>query len=159
MIEDFATRRPTMKKAYVGAVIAAASAVTFAAAAVAGDKPGAGRPLEATLTGAAEVPGPGDADGSGTFVARVNAGRGEVCYELKVQDIAAASAAHIHEGAEGVAGDIVVPLDAPTSGESDGCATIDRELAMALIRTPENYYVNVHNADFPLGAVRGQLAK
>jgi hypothetical protein len=26
-------------------------------------------------------------------------------------------------------------------------------------QNPENFYVNVHNADFPDGAVRGQLSK
>jgi CHRD domain len=118
-----------------------------------------GRPLTATLTGAAEVPGPGDADGRGTFSATVNPGKGEVCYRLSVSMIDAASAAHIHKGAAGVAGPVSVALQAPAGGSSNGCVAVSRELAMALVQSPGDYYVNVHNAAFASGAVRGQLGK
>jgi hypothetical protein len=30
---------------------------------------------------------------------------------------------------------------------------------MDIIKNPGNYYVNVHNAEFPKGAIRGQLVK
>ena len=117
----------------------------------------AGRPFSTTLTGAAEVPGPGDPDGSGTAVLTVNPGAREICYTLTVEGIAPSIAAHIHVGTAGVAGPVVVPLNPPTGGTSSGCATVDRELALAIIRDPQNYYVNVHNADYPAGALRGQL--
>lgn len=116
-----------------------------------------GRPLSATLTGAAEVPGPGDPDGSGTARITVNPGKGEVCYELSVLNIAPAIAAHIHEAPVGVAGPIRVTLTPPTSGSSAGCVSVSRELAKEIIKDPSDYYVNVHNAPFPGGAVRGQL--
>jgi CHRD domain len=35
---------------------------------------------------------------------------------------------------------------------------LDKNLLKAIIRNPQDYYVNVHNAPFPNGAVRGQLA-
>jgi hypothetical protein len=35
----------------------------------------------------------------------------------------------------------------------------EREDAKDIVQTPENYYVNVHNAEYPGGAVRGQLSK
>src|SRR5688572_3191903 len=57
-----------------------------------------GRPISATLTGAAEVPGPGDPDGAGTATIRLNQGKKQVCYELSVSNIAAATLAHIHRG-------------------------------------------------------------
>lgn len=38
-----------------------------------------GRRLSTTLTGAAEVPGPGDPDGSGTATLRLNPGQEEIC--------------------------------------------------------------------------------
>jgi hypothetical protein len=117
-----------------------------------------GAPLSATLTGAAEVPGPGDPDGEGTAAITVNPGQGEVCFELAVSDIAPATAAHIHVGPVGVAGPVVVGLAPPTSGMSSGCSAVDRELALAIVQDPGGYYVNVHNAPFPAGAVRGQLS-
>lgn len=118
-----------------------------------------GRPLSTTLTGAAEVPGPGDPDGSGTANLRLNPGQGEICYDLSVTGIAPARAAHIHVGTSDVAGPVVVPLAAPTSGSSSACATVDRDLILAIIQNPEQYYVNVHNAEYPAGALRGQLSK
>jgi hypothetical protein len=53
----------------------------------------------------------------------------------------------------------VVPLEAPTDGSSEGCATVERALAQEMIRDPAAFYVNVHNAPFGPGAVRGQLGR
>ena len=118
-----------------------------------------GRPLTTTLTGAAEVPGPGDTDGTGTASITLNHGQGEVCYELTVDKIAAANAAHIHIGAVDKAGPPVLNLTPPTNGTSKGCAPLDKEKIKDIVQNPANYYVNVHNAEFPDGAVRGQLGK
>jgi hypothetical protein len=118
-----------------------------------------GRPLSADLTGAAEVPGPGDPDGSGSFSMTVNPGQGEICYTLTASDIAPATAAHIHVGTADVAGPVVVGLTAPTDGASSACVSVARELATDILKHPEQYYVNVHNAEFPPGAIRGQLSK
>jgi hypothetical protein len=119
-----------------------------------------GRPFATTMTGAAEVPGPGDPDGSGTASITLNHGQTEICFELTVLGIAPATAAHIHIGGAGVAGPVVVPLAPPTSGTSSGCVTgVDPALVKAIIQSPQEYYVNVHNADFPAGALRGQLSK
>lgn len=51
-----------------------------------------------------------------------------------------------------MAGSVVVPLSF-----GDDCASVSRELALALLRSPADYYVNVHTAAFPAGALRGQL--
>lgn len=116
-----------------------------------------GRPLEASLTGAAEVPGPGDPDGSGEAFLTLNQGRGEICFQLSGLDIAPATAAHIHRGPAGVAGPVVVGLAPPTSGFSSGCVSVDRDLVKEIRQNPAGFYVNVHNAPFPAGAIRGQL--
>ncbi len=118
-----------------------------------------GRPLTATLTGAAEVPGPGDADGTGTAKITPNPGQGQVCFELTVSNIGTATAAHIHTGTADVAGPVLVGLAAPGSGSSKGCVDLDKEKVKEIIQNPANYYVNVHNTEFPGGAVRGQLSK
>ena len=118
-----------------------------------------GRKLMTSLSGAMEVPGPGDTDGTGTFSATFNPGQTKVCYTLSVAKIATATMAHIHRGAAGAAGPVVVALMAPASGKSSACATVSRDLAKELINTPEGFYVNVHNAVYPAGAVRGQLMK
>jgi CHRD domain-containing protein len=130
-----------------------------AVAGTAGAVQAGGRSLSTTLTGAAEVPGPGDPDGTGTATLSVNPGLGQICYELTVSGIAPATAAHIHVGAVTEAGPVVVPLEPPTGGSSSGCAEVSRELALAILKSPSDYYVNVHNAEFPAGAVRGQLSK
>ena len=124
-----------------------------------------GRPLTTALTGAAEVP-PGDLDGSGTATITVNPGQEVVCWEISVQDITLpATAAHIHVGAAGTAppDNVVVTLSAPvagldpTRGFASGCTTVERDLALDILKNPEDYYVNVHTTLFPDGAIRGQL--
>jgi CHRD domain len=120
-----------------------------------------GRPLTASLTGAAEVPGPGDTDGSGTATLRLNPGQGKVCFALTAAKITLpAAAAHIHTGAAGVAGDVLVGLAAPdATGVSGGCVSAPRATVKAILKAPAGYYVNVHTSDFAGGAIRGQLAK
>jgi hypothetical protein len=118
-----------------------------------------GRPLYATLTGAAEIPGPGDPDGSGTARLRLNQGQGTVCFEIKVKDIAAPTAAHIHSGVASSSGPVVVGLSAPVNGVAVGCASASKELVKAIRQSPGNYYVNIHTADYPAGALRGQLSR
>jgi hypothetical protein len=143
-----------MRLARLSIAILVVSSVLLATAGVA---VAGGRPLAATLSGAAEVPGPGDPDGTGHAQVWVNPGQAEVCYELHASGIQPATAAHIHVGAADVAGPVVVPLAAPTAGSSSGCAEVDRGLALAIVRNPSRYYVNVHNAEYPAGAIRGQL--
>jgi hypothetical protein len=129
--------------------------------ALAGTALAGGRHFSTTLTGAEEVPGPGDPDGSGTVTLTLNPGAGEVCFEIMVSNITLpAIGAHIHEGPAGVAGPVDVTLTPPdASGMSSGCVSVDREEIMEIIQEPEEYYVNVHTTDFPDGAIRGQLSK
>lgn len=114
--------------------------------------------LSGELSGDEERPGPGDPDGGGTFEITLHSRRGEICYRLTVEDIQPATAAHIHAGVAGEAGPISVKLEPPADGSAEGCVVVDRDLINAISNRPASYYVNVHNAELPAGAVRGQLA-
>lgn len=108
--------------------------------------------LHATLTGAAETP-KGDPDGRGTAEVKIN-GR-QVCWEITASKIGKPQAAHIHKGKPGVAGPVIVPFGA--TYKSKGCMRTTAANASAIAAKPGSYYVNVHNAKYPGGAVRGQL--
>ena len=139
-------RRPTLLAALVLAIVLLAAVPVVAATRV---------NLEASLTGEKEVPGPGDPNGRGEADVKVH--KAKVCYELEVERIKPATAAHIHRGAPNVAGPIVVELKAPTDGSSEGCKAISKQLSKNLRDNPSHYYVNVHNDPYPDGALRGQL--
>jgi CHRD domain len=153
---------------FLALALAALAALALAGAASAARLDGAdhgGRPFSTVLTGEQEVDpvtgavGVGDPDGSGTATITVNPGQEEVCWAIRAEGITLpATAAHIHEAPVGVAGPVVVALSPPdASGFSSGCATLEREEALEILKNPEDYYVNVHTTDFPNGAIRGQL--
>ena len=118
-----------------------------------------GTALTADLKGANEVPA-ADPDGSGNATFHMIRGAALICYSITVADIMLpATAAHIHVGAAGTNGNVVVPLKAPdASGKSAGCVASSRTLVAAILDTPSGYYANVHTTDFPAGAIRGQLS-
>lgn len=139
-------------------IVLLALVLTMAVAAAAYAATGDNIRRTASLWGANEIPGPGDANGSGEATIKINMDKRQICYTLTARRIAPATMAHIHAGPAGVAGPVVVPLNAPTDGKSTGCAQdVDPTLLRAILRNPGQYYVNVHNAEFPGGAIRGQL--
>lgn len=115
--------------------------------------------LRANLTGEVEVP-KGDPDASGT--ASIKVSDSQVCFDVRWTGIKA-TASHIHLAPEGKAGAIVVPFfksSTPLSATSkSGCTEVSATLAKAIANNPSAYYVNVHDTQFPKGAIRGQLAK
>jgi hypothetical protein len=121
-----------------------------------------GRPLRARLSGANEVPGPGDPDATGAAKVAANIGQRRICFDLSIANVTDVTAAHIHKGAVGVAGPVVVPLTPlPAVGETaHGCVNgLDKALVKDILKHPSDYYVNVHSSDYPAGAARGQLSK
>jgi hypothetical protein len=132
------------------AIAAVVALVAVTTAAGAGHK--GGTSLHAMLTGKAETP-KGDPDGSGTAEVKIN-GK-SVCWEIKASKVAAATAAHIHKGGPGVAGPVVVPFGG--AYKAKGCTTTTAAVAAAIRKSPSAYYVNLHNAKYPGGALRGQL--
>jgi hypothetical protein len=72
--------------------------------------------------------------------------------------------AHIHQGAKGMSGPVVVDLmPAFETGESaymsKTCVETTADTASQLIADPAGYYVNIHSDGHPDGAMRGQLSK
>jgi hypothetical protein len=114
------------------------------------------QPYGATLNGAQEVPGPGDTDGSGIAVVTIDGTT--IRYSVLTQGIGAPTAAHIHAGAAGSAGAPVVTLD-HNMLMSGAASNIDAALINQIKSNPAGYYINVHTAEFPNGAVRGQLVE
>ena len=115
--------------------------------------------LVTRLSGAEEInpttgaSGAGDPDGGGSASIRLNAEEGMVCWQISFKGIETPFAAHIHAAPKGSNGSVVVPLNPVASG----CTTADATLIQAIIDSPGQYYVNVHNTPYPGGALRGQL--
>ena len=148
-----------MRRRIALAVIPAALCMVLGSTVPASAAPG---PASSTiLSGAAEVPGPGDPNGVGVAVATPQPGQSRVCIDIRYRNIDPPTGAHIHEAPPGVAGPIVVdftPFIATSpAGRIRGCTTTTPELAADIAANPSDYYVNVHNPAFPAGAIRGQL--
>ena len=114
--------------------------------------------LKATMTGAEEVPGPGDPDGKGTATIVLDDAKNTACYTFTYENIGKPTAAHIHTGAKGVAGPPVVDFKIVTNGDK-GCVPVDPTTLKAIEGNPGGHYVNIHTSEYGNGALRGQLAK
>jgi hypothetical protein len=119
--------------------------------------------LATSLTGSEEVPGPGDTSATGQAWVTIEGNK--VCWKVTWSGLSQpATASHIHKAAKGAAGDVVVPFFGDNvkpngKGVDQRCATVqDLALLEGLKSNPQNYYVNVHTAQLPKGAIRGQLA-
>jgi hypothetical protein len=151
-----------MRRSLALLVVVVAAALALAGVATAAD---AGRPFSTALTGAAEVPGPGDPDATGQADITLNQGLNQVCFDLSWENVdGTVAAAHIHVGAADTFGGVVVPLflDQMFAGtdEASGCVEASSELIKDIRQDPSNYYVNVHSLpSFVAGAIRGQLGK
>ena len=113
----------------------------------------------ATLGPKNEVPAPNaPAKAAGVFTATVTdkQGKASIHWTLTFRRLSGkAVAAHIHKGAAGVAGAVVVPLCGPCKTGQNGRMAIDHDLAEALEKG--GYYVNVHTAKNAGGEIRGQV--
>ena len=131
--------------------------------------PQGGRKFTVALSGQNEVNaanpngGAGDPDGTGTAQVTINPGQQRVCWDITVNNIAAPTRGHIHKAPVKVNGPILVTFFEANNVALKGCTSttqpVDQALLMDIIQHPDQYYVNVHNADFPAGAIRGQMHK
>jgi hypothetical protein len=150
------------------AYASAISTAGFLASSAAYGQSAFGDPLFAVLVGgnectSAAVCRKGDLDAIGS-VTLIFPTTTSVCWAITVDNLSGATAAHIHRGAAGVVGGVVVTLTPPSApgagnpGASSGCqAGILAGTISAIKADPTSFYVNVHNSSFPDGAARGQL--
>jgi hypothetical protein len=114
-----------------------------------------GTKFEIALKGTNESPA-APASNKGTVELTLNAKTGKVCWEFKLAHVdGKPNQSHIHKGRRGVSGNVVVPLGA--GYRRQGCTTASKALVRSILKSPAGFYVNVHNAKHPLGAMRGQL--
>ena len=109
------------------------------------------------LSGANEVPS-GDPDGSG--IATVTFNGTTVTYTIVVSNITLPpTGQHIHSGAAGINGPIVIDLAGTwVGGTLNGSTTTTQAQVNAILANPAGFYVNVNTSDFPGGAIRGQMS-
>jgi hypothetical protein len=120
---------------------------------------GSSNEFTATMKGSSESP-KGPANASGTF--KVEFRNGQACYTMSVRALGAKPvAAHIHKGAAGTNGGIVIDLKPSFKGTSPRiskkCVAAKASVVSAIRRNPAGYYANVHTPKNPGGAARGQL--
>jgi hypothetical protein len=116
------------------------------------------------LNGANEVPvkgGPavGDKDGHALGLMRIQGD--QVSYAFTFTGTDTPTLAHLHKGVKGVNGDVKIPFftEKLEDGKSFAYGTVtvdDHELLDGIKANPQNWYFNIHTAEFPGGAVRGQ---
>ena len=146
------------------AAVGTSAMLLLVALAVAGSA--VGRPqastirVSALMTAAQEVPAPkGDvAAARGTFSATVTrSGTSDVMtWQLTFTGLTGpAGAAHVHLGATGVAGGVVVPLCGPCESPVSGTANVDATVLNAL--ETGGAYANVHTPTNAPGEIRGQI--
>jgi CHRD domain len=116
--------------------------------------------VKTTLRAAQERPKPKGKLGKakGTFSATVTrtGTNGVITWRLTFSKLSGrAIAAHIHSGARGKAGPVIVPLCAPCRSGARGRATVSASVLNALESGAS--YVNVHTKKNPAGEIRGQL--
>jgi hypothetical protein len=133
--------------------------------------------LTAELNGQSEVsnrPGiSGDPNGRGEiYVFGIDGDATTFCYVLLVEKVRLVPVpemmAHIHEGGVGVNGKVVANLAGPQDGNAADCLsegesgkfpTGETGIVQRILTNPGSFYVNVHNPEYPSGAIRGQLSE
>ena len=122
--------------------------------------------LKADLLGTNEVP-VADLDGRGKATVALDVEGGQACFDVSFDDGGTANRGHIHRGSTDA---IVVAFfdlqNTPNDPRHDvlertngltGCVTASPALLAEIQANPSAFYVNLHNARFPGGFVRGDL--
>jgi CHRD domain/PEP-CTERM motif len=95
----------------------------------------------------------GDPDGWGAATVMIDNITNSVSWQILAMAIEPAVAAHIHNAPAGTNGPVRIDFAGAFSG-----TVVDGDAALITPATALNFYVNVHTASYPAGAIRGQLA-
>ena len=113
--------------------------------------------MTSNMTADDEIPQKGPAGATGSATLEINSDNNQVCYTFVTQSLTdAVTAGHIHKGAKGAAGDIFIDLKV-TAANLKNCVTSEAAKIQELLTNAQAYYVNLHTAANPSGAIRGQL--
>jgi hypothetical protein len=151
----------------------AAVAALFTGASIAGAAPVT---FNVNMTGQKEVtagglPNQGDLNGSAIGTITLDAGSGgstaTFSFNLALSGLPTPPATdfHIHTGAANTAGSILIPFGVNTAGGdtltqtqfSGSRSGLNSANMSAVLANPAGFYVNIHNGEFPGGAVRDQV--
>jgi hypothetical protein len=149
----------------------AAVAALFTGASIAGAAPVT---FNVNMTGQKEVtaggvPNQGDLNGSAIGTIILDAGSGgstaTFSFNLALSGLATPPVTdfHIHTGAATTAGGVLIPFgvsgsDILTQTQFSGSRTgLNSANMSAVLANPAGFYVNIHNGEFPSGAVRDQV--
>jgi CHRD domain len=169
-------RKPRLRGSFARSSIVAIVMLSLAAG-VAASNPNR---LRADLRGTNEVAALVDLDSRGQASVRIDVEDGEVCFNVSFERGGTANRGHIHRGVAGTNGPIEVAffdiqrpfVDAANPGDaadprhdqlerrqrlSDCVDGLSPTLLAEIRDNPSGFYVNLHNARFPGGFVRGQL--
>lgn len=117
--------------------------------------------FSATLLGSNEVGVIGDLDGNGFALIAIDHDTNTVNFDISFENLSTLTAAHIHSGAAGVNGPVVVNFGVPPGASGSGNfsgSVVDADAEFITGLAAGNFYVNLHTSEFPSGALRGQLA-
>jgi hypothetical protein len=112
------------------------------------------------MSGAQVVPNQVETSANGMGVLQVNLSNGDISGYIVLSELPDVTAAHIHQGARGENGGVVVPLE-PNDDKTifsvpEGTVLTPSQL-VSLLR--KELYFNAHTAEYPAGAIRGQIER
>ncbi len=110
------------------------------------------------LDGAQQTP-PVTTNATGKITLVLNEPMNTVFYRLEVLNISNVIDQHIHEGAPGVAGPVIFPLNGPLAPGTPSTGSFAVTAAEVNKFVAGMYYANVHTAANPGGEIRGQIGR
>ena len=101
--------------------------------------------------------GTGDPDATGSVTLRINPANRQVCYDFRLSGLSEPVMAHIHRGPPLRNGPPVIILFTGANSQLDDCVASTRSQLSEIVDNPSNFYVSIDTAEYPDGALRGQL--